>query len=407
LDALVLNRCGLQLLIQQGMTVTNQVVRLLWDLHVRHWLTVLLFSRRSDMLKTHRTLVRLTVATILVSVLAACGGGGSSSDTTAGWVDPLTTTPPVPGYPLTGLPITDQAAALRVALVAKIDNHPGARPQTGLNKADIVFEENVESLTRFAAVFQSQGSDPVGPLRSGRTQDIDILASLNKPLFAWSGGNYLVTKAINASNMVNVGYSASRGKGGYYREKTMKAPHNLFAKTSNLWTLAPAGSSAPKPQFLYRSDSDAKPSTSTAIDGAKVSMYNVRVYWKWDAATGNFLRSSDNEKRVLEPHMADDGQVNTKNVVVLYVTYVRSKADRKSPNALTTGKGTGFVMTDGGIIPITWLRGNRNVPFSLIDANNQYVRLTPGRTWVELAWKNSLAPVAPGIDPAKVPVPAV
>lgn len=359
------------------------------------------------MLKSHRTLVRLSVATILVSVLAACGGGGTSSDTTAAFVDPLTTTPPVPGYPLTGLPITDQAAAARVALVAKIDNHPGARPQTGLNKADIVFEENVESLTRFAAVFQSQGSDPVGPLRSGRTQDIDILASFNKPLFAWSGGNYLVTKAINASDMVNVGYSASRGKGGYYREKTMKAPHNLFAKTSNLWTLAPAGSSAPKPQFLYRSDSDAKPSTSTAIDGAKVSMYNVRVYWKWDAATGNFLRSSDNEKRVLEPHMTDDGQVNAKNVVVLYVTYVRSKADRKSPNALTTGKGTGFVMTDGGIIPITWLRGNRSVPFSLIDANNQYVRLTPGRTWVELAWKNSLAPVAPGIDPSKVPFPAV
>ncbi len=359
------------------------------------------------MSKSQRVLVRLSVATIVICVLAACGGGGTSSDTTAGSVDPITTTPAGPGYPLTGLPITDQAAATRVALVAKIDNHPASHPQTGLNKADIVFEENVEALTRFAAVFHSQGSDPVGPLRSGRTQDIDILGSLNKPLFAWSGGNYLVTKAINASDMVNVGYSASRGKGGYYREKTMKAPHNLYAKTSNLWTLAPAGSSAPKAQFLYRTDSDAKPSTSTAIDGAKISMYNVRVYWKWDAASGNFLRSSDNVKRVLEPHMADDGQVNTKNVVVLYVTYVRSKADRKSPNALTTGKGTGFVMTDGGIIPITWLRGNRNVPFSLLDANNQYVRLTPGRTWVELAWKNSLAPVAPGIDPSKVAFPAV
>ena len=179
------------------------------------------------MLKSHRTLVRLSVATVLVSVLAACGGGGTSSDSTADVIDPLTTTPAVPGYPLTGLPITDQAAATRVALAAKIDNHPAARPQTGLNKADIVFEENVESLTRFAAVFHSQGSDPVGPLRSGRTQDIDILASFNQPLFAWSGGNYLVTKAINASDMVNVGYSASRGKGGYYREKTMKAPHNL------------------------------------------------------------------------------------------------------------------------------------------------------------------------------------
>ena len=359
------------------------------------------------MLNSHRSLVRLSVATVLVSILAGCGGGSSSksTDTTAA-VDSMTTTPTVALYPLTGLPITDQAAAARVALVTKIDNHPAARPQTGLNKADIVFEENVESLTRFAAVFQSQGSDPVGPLRSGRTQDIDILGSFNKPLFGWSGGNSRVTQAINASDLVNVGYSASHGKGGYYREKTMKAPHNLFAKTSNLWTLAPAGSAAPSPQFLYRSASDAKPSTSTAIDGAKISMYNVRVYWKWDAATGNFLRSSLNEKHVLEPHMTNDGQVNTKNVVVLYVTYVRSKADRKSPNALTTGTGTGFVMTDGGIIPITWTRESRLVPFSLVDANSQSVRMTPGRTWVELAWKNSLAPVAPGIDPSKVVFPA-
>ena len=359
------------------------------------------------MLKSHRTLVRLSVATILVSVLAACGGGGTSSDSTTGVVDPLTTTPAVPGYPLTGLPITDQAAATRVALAAKIDNHPASRPQTGLNKADIVFEENVESLTRFAAVFQSQGSDPVGPLRSGRTQDIDILGAYNKPLFAWSGGNYRVTKAINASDLVNVGYSASRGKGGYFRSKDKKVPHNLYAKTSDLWKLAPEGSGPPQQQFTYRSSSDAKPATSVAVDGAKISMYNVKVYWKWDAASGNFLRSSDNVKRVLEPHMTDDGQVNTKNVVVLYVTYIRSKADHKSPHAVTTGDGTGYVMTDGGLIPITWTRASRSEPFTLKDANGAVVRLTPGRTWVELAWKNSLAQVDPGVDPAKVAWPAV
>jgi hypothetical protein len=277
---------------------------------------------------------------------------------------------------LTGLPIEDKAAAARPALVAKIDNHPAARPQTGLNKADIVFEENVEALTRFAAVFHSQGSDPVGPLRSGRTQDIDILGSFNKPLFAWSGGNSRVTRAISKSDLVNVGYSASRGKGGYYRAKDKKIPHNLFAKTSNLWTLAPKDAVSPQQQFTYRGSSDAKPATSVAVDGAKVSMYNVKVYWKWDAATSNFIRFTENLKRELEPHMADDGQVNTKNVVVLYVTYVRSAADRKSPEAVTTGKGTGFVMTDGGLIAVNWERPNRLVPFTLTDTNGAVVRMT-------------------------------
>jgi hypothetical protein len=226
-------------------------------------------------------------------------------------------------------------------------------------------------------------------------------------LFAWSGGNSRVTKAINASDLVNVGYSASRGKGGYFREKSRKIPHNLYAKTANLWTLAPEGSGPPQQQFTYRSSSDAKPTTSVAVDGAKVSMYNVKVYWKWDAASSNFLRANENTKRILEPHMADDGQVNAKNVVVLYVTYLRSKADRKSPHAVTTGKGSGYVLTDGGSIPITWLRAKRTDPFTLLDANGAVVRLTPGRTWVELAWKNSVAEVAPGVDPSTVKWPAV
>lgn len=361
------------------------------------------------MSRTHRPLIRFGAAVVAMAALAACGGAASSSDTPGADGSDSST----PGqsasvtYPLLGTPITDAAAAARPALVAKIDNHPAARPQTGLNKADIVFEENVEALTRFAAVFQSQGSDPVGPLRSGRTQDIDMLGSLNKPMFAWSGGNYRVTQAINKSDFVNVGYSASHGKGGYYRAKDRKIPHNLYAKTSNLWSLAAPGATAPVPQFSYRGSSDAKPATSTAIDGAKVSMYNVKVYWKWDAASGNFIRFSENLKRELEPHMTDDGQVNAKNVVVLYVTYVRSKADRKSPNALTTGKGTGFVMTDGGLIEVNWVRPNRLVPFTITDSSGAVVRMTPGRTWVEVAWKKSLAPVAPGIDPKTVKFPAV
>jgi hypothetical protein len=342
---------------------------------------------------------------VLLGTIASCGGKSASSSESV--VATTTTQPAVTGplYPLLGLPATDPAATTRPVIVAKIDNHPEARPQSGLNRADIVFEENVEALTRFAAVFHSQGSDPVGPLRSGRTQDIDLLGSLNKPLFAWSGGNERVTKAINASDFVNVGYSASKGKGGYYRSKDRRAPHNLYAMTTDLWKLAPAGATPPSTQFTYRGDSDAKQSTSVAIDGAKVSMYNVRVYWKWDAATGNFLRSSENSKRVLEPHMTDDGQVTAKNVVVLYVTYVRSKADRKSPNALTTGKGAGYVLTDGGLIPVTWTRATRLDTFNLVDSAGAVVRFTPGRTWVELAWKNSLAQVDPGVDPATVKWP--
>ncbi|MFM8852903.1 MAG: DUF3048 domain-containing protein, partial [Acidimicrobiaceae bacterium] len=97
-------------------------------------------------------------------------------------------------------------------------------------------------MTRFAAVFQSQGSDPVGPIRSGRLQDIDLLASLNAPLFVWSGGNAKVTSEIRKSTMIDLSHSAANEAGGFRRESRRVAPHNLVAETSKLWTLATADS---------------------------------------------------------------------------------------------------------------------------------------------------------------------
>jgi hypothetical protein len=153
------------------------------------------------------------------------------------------------------------------------------------------------------------------------------------------------------------------------------------------------------------------PSTAVPVDGAKVSMYNVKVYWKWDAASGQFLRYTENVKRELEPHMSAEGttpvdQVNAKNVVVLYCTYKRSWADRKSPEAQTTGKGDGFVLTNGTIIPITWTRAEQKDVFTFTDSSGAVVRMTPGRTWIELGFKKSLAQVDPGVDPKKVGWPA-
>ncbi|MFM7263854.1 MAG: DUF3048 domain-containing protein, partial [Acidimicrobiales bacterium] len=119
-------------------------------------------------MRNHRRNALVVVAALLAPVLASCGGGAgdaATNDSLAGSETTVSIVPPTV-FPLTGLPVDDPAKAIRPALVAKLDNHPDARPQAGLNKADIVIEENVEGLTRFAAVFHSDGSDPVGPLRS-------------------------------------------------------------------------------------------------------------------------------------------------------------------------------------------------------------------------------------------------
>jgi hypothetical protein len=365
------------------------------------------------MIRSHRN--RLAFVAIGAILLAACGGGddaatsstegAESTTTTASTVAASTTTaastssteststtstvPADPVMPLTGMPITDPALAARPALVVKIDNHPQARPQYGLNAADIVFEENVEKLTRFAVVFQSQDSDPVGPIRSGRTQDVILLGLLNKPLFAWSGGNPNVTKAIHDSDLVDLSPSSTGNKGGFYRNNRNgeDREHTLYSKTSVLYGLTPLYAPPPPQQFTYREEGEAF--NGQASKGVDLKMDGVNVNWTWDAATTSYLRSQGGK-----PHNdATLGQVNAANVVVLELDYQPSPADSNSPEAQTVGTGKVYVFTGGVMIEGTWTRDDRLHPFQLKDSTGAVIALTPGRTWVELARVGTTTPL--------------
>lgn len=303
-------------------------------------------------------------------------------------------------FPLTGIATVDIQAIARPALVVKIDNHPLARPQSGLNEADIVFEENVEKLTRFAAVFHSGSSDLVGPIRSGRTQDIAMLGSLNRPLFAWSGGNARVTAAIAASDLVDLSALTQQHKPAYFRSKAKKAPHDLYSKSASLFAFAPADAGPPPAQFTYRAAGAV--SAGDAVTGLNLSMDGVKVAWVWDAPTKLFLRSSDG---TTHRDASDNAQLSTNNVVVLYVSYKPSPADFKSPEAQTIGTGNALVFSDGKVVKATWSRTERLQPFALKDSAGGVVALTPGRTFVELGRIESAAVVPAGTDPKSVRFP--
>ena len=347
--------------------------------------------------------------------LVACGGGGDSAETTTTTADVATTVPvteapstiaettttiPVPVMPLNGLPIVDEAAAIRPAIVAKIDNHPASRPQTGLNEADIVYEENVEKWTRFAAVFHSTGSDPVGPVRSGRTQDINLVTSLNHPLFVWSGGNPTVTGLIQKSELINMSASAASKGGGFFRSTDKKAPHNLFTKTTNIWALDAGRGGTPPPQFAYRSDTSTATGTPTA--GLKLTMDgNMKAAWEWDAAAGKFVRFHD-----AKPHVdSNKVQVNVDNGVGIVCEYKFSQADKNSPEAQTVGTGVAWLFTQGMWTEGTWNRPDNKSAWNLTDASGAPMLLTPGRTWVELARDKQAVAVAAGSSVADTPWP--
>lgn len=348
-------------------------------------------------MKLTRPLVALTA---LALVAAACGGGGdesadtteatttSSSTTTSTTVKATTTTStsttttvpaPTIRQPLTGAPLASEDEIIqRPALVAKIDNNPLAVPNhSGLAVADIVFEEVVEGrTTRFAAVFHSQSADPIGPIRSGRTQDVDLFTSFTFPLFVWSGGNGGVTRMIDESQLINMGQNHATG---YYRGPG-KAPHNLYSSTDAIWLQTPADHPGPPiKQFEYLEAGEEFAGVSSAGVQARIGSENIE--WHWNAEAGMFDRSQRGR-----PH--DDktyGRIRSTNVVVMGVEYRPSVVDRNSPEAQTIGTGPVWIWSGGEVIAGTWKREFNIFPLEFFDEAGEPIALQPGNTWIELA----------------------
>jgi hypothetical protein len=280
--------------------------------------------------------------------------------------------------PLTGVPLeSGQTPPDRPALVVKIDNNPRARPQSGLNEADIVFEEVVEYGTRFAAVFHSGNANPVGPIRSGRTQDVDLLSGLHQPLFAWSGGNANVERIIAESDFIDLN---PRSHPVYRRQGNNPKPHNFYSDTDILFAQAtPEDKGRPTPLFAYVRPGE-KPG-GTNVSRAEFNMDANRVLWEFSPEIGGWLRATDGREH--HDELTGD-RVNTTNIVILETSYRPSVADARSPEAVTIGGGKAWVLSGGKLREGNWLRSAREDGFALFDPDGEVIELLPGRTWVEL-----------------------
>lgn len=292
---------------------------------------------------------------------------------------PPTTLPAVIRQPLTGQPLDDESEIIqRAALAVKIDNHAAARRNhTGLAVADIVYEEKVEGgLTRFAAVFHSQDADPIGPIRSGRSQDVALLSSLNRPLFAWSGGNPGVTRLIRDSFLTDLNFQFNTGS--YYRGPG-GSPHNVYSSTEALYRLTPEDHPGPpRQQFEYVRDEQVfAGDPATEID---LRIGNISIAWNWNADSGRYERSQQGSRHTDKTY----GAIDADNVVVLVVEYRPSQIDRTSPEAQTLGNGPVYVFSNGQVVTGRWSRDLEVYAMTLVDDDGAPILLTPGQTWVEL-----------------------
>jgi len=327
-------------------------------------------------------------------VLAGCssGSGGTAKPpkktTTTTTVAPTTTTSstaPVADCPLTGSPVPGGGAVpARPALAVKITNYVTGRPQTGLNKADIIFEEPVEGgITRFAAVFQCQGAPVVGPVRSARNIDIGILGQLGKPLLAHVGGIDPVIANIDASPITNVDLGAHASLIQHPAGRV--APYDTYTSTTLIWAAYPTNTTAPGPLFTYAPTPPAggTPVATVAIPFSSTST----VVWKYDGQLHAFQRYYGTK-----PDSLSTGAQNTAaNVVVQFVQITYGPWLENSTGGLEVqanlyqdASGTALVFRGGQEIAGTWSRSTLGQPTKFVTKAGTPITLQPGQTWVEL-----------------------
>ena len=265
----------------------------------------------------------------------------------------------------------------RPALAIKIDNVSVARPQEGINQADVVYEELVEAgLTRLIAVFQTTGARSVGPIRSARTSDPLLLEGFDRPLFAYSGANRGTRGEVAASELTDVGYDAASSL--YWRSTSRRAPHNLFSATDRLWGKYPERDEIPTAPFAFRTVLDALHPSAEPVAGVFVDFGHAEIDYAWNGEGWERTHNGD-------AHSDSDGiRVAPPNVVIQFTSYGTSSADSRSPEAQTVGSGEAWVFTDGHLVRGRWERPDKSRPAALV-ADGRPIRLTPGRTWVALA----------------------
>ena len=309
-------------------------------------------------------LARLLAAGVVVLALlgAACGGGDKKDDAATTTSTP-TTGPVVAANanPLTGLPL-DPAAPARAALVVKIDNAPKARPQAGINEADIVVEEGVEGgVTRFFTLFHSTDAPSVGPVRSARSTDLLFAQQVGRPLFSYSGANRNFAALVAKAPLVDVG--VGRFPTAYHRQPGRPAPYNLFSETKTLFGSAADNVTPPPPLFGYRPAGEAPPEAGSEPAPRVQAIWKLNitttVVFAWDEASKTFRRTTDGV-----PHLDAAGvQVATQNVVFQVVGYRNTGLVDQSgaavPEAELVGEGDAWVLTGGRLIKGHWSRPDR------------------------------------------------
>lgn len=348
--------------------------------------------------------------TAVMILLAACGGEAAPSTSTTTSAPPSTTTStsttststttttvpatttttsnvvtlPPEGYrsPVNGLSPPLETLLDRRAISFKIDNHPEARPQSGLQEADAVIELLVEGgFTRFIAVFHDDDSEYLGPVRSLRPTDSTLMPAIPSVL-VMSGGQPWV-QSLTASRKVRLlGESTS----GLFRTSSRTAPHNLYADTAKVRAAADARAiSNDPPQWLYRVDEWEIPD-ATATEVILHWSQNSVITWRYEG--GRYTRWMGSTPHEYRTEKGEKGQITVDVLVILagrqYTAEPPGGDGTPVPATDTVGTGTAWVISRGAVWTGTWERGAITEQFRLLGPDGEEAVVPAGVPWVSI-----------------------
>jgi hypothetical protein len=326
-------------------------------------------------LATAAAMAVLVAAAIAVALTVRDGDGG-------GTVGPSAPGSPAgqPTSPFTGLPGGADAPVLAV----KIDNVGAARPQTGLTRADIVYVEPVEAgLSRILAIFSTRlPPDRVGPVRSARESDLELLRQFGRPALAYSGAQSKLLPLIARAPVYDV--SPARAPGAYARDGSRPAPHNLYGDPARLLARARDASEARDVGFRF----GAAPAGGTP--GADHTDHTVRygaatIRLRWSPAQDRWLVSFDGTPAT----STEGGHLGAPTVVIQYVTVrpsrFKDRGGNVSPYSETVGSGSALVLRDGATYQARWSRPAAEAGTTFTTRAGAPMTFHPGPVWIVFA----------------------
>lgn len=326
------------------------------------------------------------VLVVLVSVMLA-GCGGQPVEVSSPWpvanAERTIAEPPLPPrWPFTGRDAGADDDVTRRPLSVKIENSRAARPQFGLNSADVVYETIAEGgITRFNGIFHSKVPGKLGPVRSARLSDQWVVPQYDGLLF-FSGRSKSVG-AVLAKRDIPV-LEHGRIPRAYYRVSDRNAPHNLMLDTKKAVKEAEKKghrmTAEVTPLKFERASDETTPSVSR-ID-IPFSNYN-KVRWEYDEDSGRFLRFNDGK---VHRDAASGSQVSANNVVVMWAKYTEARQDMVGSvtwDINLGGEGKVAVFKDGRRYDGTW-KADRSTPPTFVDETGEPIKLTVGRTWFQV-----------------------